>query len=126
MRQPSSNIRLHAILVLAVAAALGADQVTALSLEVAASDAGRMSGTVASVDVAVGEVGLVTGVGHALRLVDLDVGSDCRILVAGMEAALSEVKRGAVVAVRYRITASRYEALVIETLAVGSRSGGER
>lgn len=126
MRKQSSIKGARALAAFAVAAALGAaGEFAGPPLASATPAPGSMSGTVASVDGAAREVDLVTGVGQALRRVVFHVGPDCRILVAGAEAGLRDVKRGAVVEVRYRIALDRYEALVIETRAVGTRPRGE-
>ena len=126
MRRSLSTHRVNAILVFALAVALMAGEAAAGSLGLALSNTGRMSGTVASVDEESREIGVLEGVGHALRRVVFHVGPQCRILVVAEEASLGELKRGAVVAVEYKVTIDRYEALVIEVSARGARAGGGR
>ncbi len=125
MRQPLSTIRAAAILIVIVAAALVEGDVDARPSGFTV-EPGRMSGTVASVQEERREVSVMTGVGLALRLVVFHAVPDCRIVVAGEEATLAELGRGAVVHVVYRATIDRYEALEIEAPAREHRAGSEQ
>ena len=75
-----------------------------------------MTGTVVAVNAQERKVQVVTGVGHALRVMEFRAGSECRIVVSGATADLQQVRRGAIVEVRYRMAAGAYEATAIETL----------
>lgn len=70
----------------------------------------QMAGTVRSVRPEVGEVAVLMGVGHALRLRVFHAGPECAITVAGATARLPQVAPGAVVVVRYHRAQGRDEA----------------
>ena len=74
----------------------------------------KMTGTVAEVDVATRQVRVITGVGHAARIMAFHAGTECRITDAGTEARLKDVTRGAIVVVRFRKNAATYEAESID------------
>lgn len=83
----------------------------------------KMCGTVSALDRTTGELRLVTGVGHSLRVVVFRVGRECRVRVAGAEAALGDIARGQIVVVDYRKTPSGNTAESIETVRLDSDRG---
>jgi len=83
----------------------------------------KMCGTVAASDRAAGELRLITGVGHALRVVVFRVDRECTIRFAGAEGSLDELARGQVVVVAYRATPEGYTAETIETSRPESEPG---
>lgn len=100
--------------VLALTLLSGTAGTFARSLQVSAPATDEMTGMVQTVDTLAREVRVITGVGHSLRLIVFHAGDGCRIAVAGKEADLRDVPRGAVVSVRYRRIASLYEADAID------------
>jgi len=83
----------------------------------------KMCGTVAALNRTAGELRVITGVGHSLRVVVFRVGRECRVRVAGVEAALGDLARGQIVVVDYRKTPSGNTAETIETVRPGSERG---
>jgi hypothetical protein len=59
---------------------------------------------------------VITGCGHALRVMVFEAGTGCRIQVGGVGAPLTSLKRGQIVVVRHRNAAQRYAAESIATL----------
>ena len=100
--------------VLALTLLSGAAGTFARSLQVSPPAADQMTGMVQTVDTLAREVRVITGVGHSLRLIVFHAGEGCRIVIAGRQADLRDVPRGAIVAVQYRRIASLYEADAID------------
>ena len=73
-----------------------------------------MTGTVAEVAVDARQVRVLTGVGHAARIMAFHAGTECRVTDAGAHARLSDVTRGAIVVVRFRKSGATYEAESID------------
>lgn len=76
-----------------------------------------LTATVHSVDAKANTLDVITGVGHALRLVRVQVGPQCQIRVAGTLAKLDDVKAGSIVRIQYRKTPGGMLADKIETVA---------
>jgi hypothetical protein len=60
-----------------------------------------MIGTVHRVDTDAGILEVITGVGHAIRLVRMKVSSDCRIHISGATPHLANVAKGTMVRIQY-------------------------
>ena len=73
-----------------------------------------MCGTVSAVDDAAGEMRVITGVGHSLRVLVFRIERGCRVRVAGAEARPRDLARGQIVVVAYRTTPAGHEAQSIE------------
>lgn len=88
-----------------------------------------MTGTVRAVDTKARTLDVITGVGHAVRLVRMRVAPACKIEVAGAAAPLGSVKPGHVVRIEYLAapagpkTPSGVEAQAIATLPVDGMGG---
>ena len=95
---------------LAVAALAGADQGTASDAE-----SKQLTGTVTAVEPQTGRVSVITGCGHALRVMVFHAGSACRIEIGGVSAPLTSLKRGQIVVLRYHTGAQPYVAASIST-----------
>jgi hypothetical protein len=72
-------------------------------------------GTVKAVDPDTRQISVITGCGHALRVMVFQASTACRIEVAGVGAPLASLRRGQIVAVRYRSPAPPYTAESIAT-----------
>ena len=79
-----------------------------------------LTATVGAVDTKARTLEMITGVGHALWLVRMQVEPTCHILVAGAPAQLGDLKRGNIILIQYRRTAERNLAEHIETLHLPS------
>jgi len=84
----------------------------------------RVTGTVKVVDQSTRALEVITGIGHALRLVRMQVSPESQITVAGAAGRLDDVKRGDIVHVEYRETAQANVAERIEVVRSGPQ--GER
>jgi len=82
------------------------------------TDAAQTIGAVKAVDADVRRISVITGCGHALRVMVFHAGTECRIEVGGVGASLASLRRGQIVAVWHREDAQRHLAERIETLAV--------
>lgn len=91
--------------------------VLAAAIPVAASELETTPCTVKKVDAAARAVTVVTGTGYALRLRVFRVDPQCRIAVAGGEAALSAVKPGQLVVVEHRTIDGREVAVSITSVS---------
>ena len=58
-------------------------------------------------------LGVITGTGHALRVLRFDVSADCRIEVSGRPSRLVDLERGQLVVIRHR-GEEPYEAVTIQ------------
>ena len=76
---------------------------TAVDIQV--TEKGSVTGTVKSVDQKTRTLEVISGVGHSLQLVRVQVGADARITREGTAGRLDDLKRGDVVRVEYRKTA---------------------
>jgi hypothetical protein len=74
-----------------------------------------ITATVRAVDDEAQEIEILSGVGFALRIHSIKVGPGCQVTIGGQQAALSELKPGQVVRVRYRETDEGKVALAIDT-----------
>jgi hypothetical protein len=83
-----------------------------------------VTGTVRTVDLTARTLEVITGVGHALRLVQMQVSPEGRISVEGATGQLGDLRRGDVIRVEYRETPQGNVAERIET--VRRTSQGER
>jgi Cu/Ag efflux protein CusF len=75
----------------------------------------QMIGTVNAVDADTRRVTVITGCGHALRVMVFQIGSECRIEVGGVVTPAAKLRRGQIVVVRYRNAAPPYDAESITT-----------
>jgi len=82
----------------------------------ARTDPDRMSGTVERVEGKSRLVHVITGTGHALRVVSYHAPPDCRISVEGADVGLEKLTRGLIVVIRVRPGQGGREAESIETL----------
>ena len=82
---------------LAIAGLAGAVEGTAGDYELK-----QTIGTVTAVEPDARRISVITGVGHALRVMAFHAGAACRIEIGGVAAPLTSLKRGQIVAVRYR------------------------
>jgi hypothetical protein len=82
-----------------------------------------MVGTVRAVDTQARAIRVITGVGHSLRMMAFHAGEECRIVVDGRTAELRDVRRGAIVEIRYRPATGLHEADAIEA-PPPSKDGG--
>jgi hypothetical protein len=94
---------------LAVAVVAGTAKGTASDAEL-----NQTTGTVTAVALGPRQISVITGCGHALRVVAFFVGEGCKIQVGGVAAPLTSLRRGQIVAVRYRAGA---EPCVAESIA---------
>jgi hypothetical protein len=98
-------------------AALLAIAVNAATVTGTASEAElkQTIGTVTAVEPDARTISVVTGSGHALRLMVFHTDASCRIEVDGVVAPLTGLRRGQIVAVRYRSGEAPYTAESIAT-----------
>lgn len=75
--------------------------------------------TVCSCDPDAGTINLLTGCGHALRMVKISVGTEAKLTQKGSAVRLSELKPGAIVRVRFRRTEDLNQAQSVEVEAPG-------
>jgi hypothetical protein len=95
---------------LAVAALAGTVKGTASDSELQ-----HMTGTVTAVEPDARRISVITGRGHALRVMAFHAGAACRIEIGGVAAPLTSLRRGQIVAVSYRDGAQPYAAESIAT-----------
>ena len=86
--------------------------------------ADSLTATIRYVDADAHTLAVLTGVGHALRLVAMEVEPRCDIKVDGVSAALRDLKPGQIVHIRYRKADGGKAAQAIETLPTGAEGGG--
>jgi hypothetical protein len=65
-------------------------------------DLSQITGTVTAIAPDAGRVSVVTGCGHALRVIVFHADAACRIEVDGVVAPLASLRRGRIVLVQYR------------------------
>jgi hypothetical protein len=82
-------------------------------------------GTVSAVDADARRISVITGRGHALRVMVFLAGTDCRIELGGAFAPLMNLRRGQIVDVRYRGATEPYTAESIATVPA-SDVGGQK
>jgi hypothetical protein len=80
-----------------------------------------VTATIRSVDESARTVDLLTGVGHALRIVRISVAEDCQIRVKAATAGLWDLKPGDICRVQFRKTAARNVAERIEVQGAAGR-----
>ena len=83
-----------------------------------------LTATIRGVDAGARKVEVLTGVGHALRLVAMEVEPSCDIKVDGASVPLQDLKPGQIVRIRYRHADGGKAAQLIETLPKGAEGGG--
>ncbi len=76
---------------------------------------GFMVGTVRAIDTKARTLEVVTGVGHAVRLMRMQVSRDCVIKDARKAAQLGNIRRGRIVRVQYMVAAQVREGRVQRT-----------
>lgn len=79
-----------------------------------------LTATVGAIDTKARTLEMITGVGHALRLVRMQVEPTCHILVAGRPSQLGDLKRGYIILIQYHKTVERNVAEHIETFHLPS------
>jgi hypothetical protein len=94
---------------------------TSKSSTVTPGGAQTVTATVRSVDASARTVDLLTGVGHALRVVRVSVAEDCQIRVKAAAAGLRDIKPGVICRVQFRKTAGRNVAERIEVQGAAAR-----
>lgn len=94
---------------------------TSSSPAVTPGGAQTVTATVRSVDESARTVDLLTGVGHALRVVRVLVAEDCQIRVKAAAAGLRDIKPGVICRVQFRKTAARNVAERIEVQGAAAR-----
>jgi hypothetical protein len=82
-----------------------------------------LTATVRDVDTGAHTLKVVTGVGHALRIVKLQLSTECEIKVTGAQAQLADLKPGDIVRIRYRETDEADVAESIETVKPEGNGG---
>ena len=87
----------------------------------ATARAQEITATVRSVDASARRVDLLTGVGHALRIVRISVAEGCQIRVRAAAAGLRDVKAGDICWVQFRRIAGRNVAERIEVQGAAGR-----
>jgi hypothetical protein len=102
------SIGLAAVLAIAV----HATPVTGTASDV---DLKQMIGTVTALESESRQVSVITGTGHALRVIVFHADAACRIEVDGVVVPLTRLQRGRIVEVRYRGNAAPYAAERITT-----------
>ncbi len=80
------------------------------------AEAQSLTATVGAVDTKARTLEMITGVGHALWVVRMQVEPTCHITVAGTAGQLGDLKRGNIVRIQYRKAAERNLAEYIETV----------
>jgi len=75
--------------------------------------------TVCSCDLEARTINLLTGCGHALRMVKVSVGSEAKLAQKGKAFRLSELKPGTIVRVRFRKSEDLNRAQSVEVEAPG-------
>lgn len=111
-----ASIALAALLAVGMLAGMGARGAGDVELK-------QTIGTIKAVEPEAGRISVITGCGHALRVMVFQAGAPCRIEVEGVVAPLATLKRGQIVAVRFRGDA---EALVAESIATVSAADSAR
>lgn len=79
------------------------------------SELKQATGTVTAVEPDAQRISVITGAGHALRVMAFQAGPACRIEIGGVAAPLTSLRRGQIVAVRYRSGAEPFAAESIVT-----------
>lgn len=79
--------------------------------------------TLCAVNAGARTVDVITGIGHALRIVRFQTGEACLIKVGGAVAAMGDLKIGVIVRIHYRSTAGQELAESIETLSPKGQGG---
>lgn len=108
-----------AFLVYLVAA--GAASSPSHSLQNPPAPADSLTATVAAVDTQARTLEVITGVGHALAAVRLEIPPACRIMVGGARRQLADLRPGDIVRIQYRKLGERDVAENIETVELPPR-----
>jgi len=104
-----AKVGLAAFLVIAVHA--GAATGTPDDLELK-----QTTGTVSAIETDARQISVITGCGHALRVMVFHADAACRIEIDGVVAPLTSLRRGRIVTVRYRSGPEPYIAESIATI----------
>ena len=122
------NLAAFAALPVAFCLLLGAAPYSVASLPGSSSPAPEAmesrTATVRAVDVKARTLAVLTGVGHAVRLLRIPLSPECQIKVAGTAAELKDLKPGDIVRMTYRKSEDRSVAVRIETVPV--QEAGEK
>jgi hypothetical protein len=94
------------------------------SAQATGTAADRLTATVRNVAADTRTLELITGVGHALRIVSMKVDPACNIKVEGASATLRDLKAGQIVHIRYRKADGQNVAQMIETPPAAAEGGG--
>lgn len=109
-----------AVLVSGVSGAVGALPQTSQDAQTALES---MTVTVYMVDTNARTLDVITGIGHALRLLKVQVDPQCEIRVAGAGAHLGDLKAGHIVRIQYRKLSRGSVAEKIDTVAPEATEG---
>ena len=82
-----------------------------------------VQGTVVAIDARTARLRMVSGTGHALRVITFVVEPRCSIRVAGVAAELGDLDRGRVVKIAYRVADREYLAESIEAMRMPAERG---
>jgi hypothetical protein len=86
------------------------------STQAPSTAANILTATVAAVDTKARMLEAISGVGHALQVVRMQVQPACKITVAGAPGQLGDLRRGSIVRIHYHKTAEGNMADNIETI----------
>lgn len=117
MTRPTRLLPLVCLLgvLISVSAAVASPPQTSAGSQPPAED---VTATVRALDTKAYTLDVLTGVGHAVRLLRVRVAPECQIKVAGAAAKLGDLKAGSIVRMQYRKTPAGMLAEKIETVAV--------
>jgi hypothetical protein len=99
--KPHASLPARALVLLALLAGIPSPGQTSLASPSPHATAVFMAGTVQAVDAPGRTLDVVTSVGHAVRVVRMQVAGDCEIDVPGSSPILASVKPGAFVRIEY-------------------------
>jgi len=120
----ASSFPIPVFLLTVIAVLLVAAPVRPAPLQAGGTSVESITGSVHKVDADARTLEIITGVGHALRLVSMQVDPACDIKVEGATASLGSLKAGQVVRIRYGKADGRKLAYTIETLPKSEGGGG--
>jgi|GEM_PF-5842453 len=100
-------------------------QPSAVQPEPAAREARPVVGTVRAVDPKAHTIEVITGVGHAFRLVRVEIAPDAEIRDRGAPSGLADIQRGRIVRIQYMTAAPlRLQPVVISIDALAKEETG--
>jgi len=123
-RMPSALVPILIVILLVAAGAVALLPESPPSPPAATATTDTLTATLHVVDTEARTFAVITGVGHALRLVSMNVDPACEIKVAARASQLQDLAPGQIIRVQYRKTADRISAESIETVQVEDARGG--